>query len=49
MVVFLDSPATTSATTYSIDIKVSANTVYVNRTNVQNTPVSSITAIEVAA
>ena len=47
---FLDSPATTSSTTYKIQMAVFANTGYVNRysTDTQLNAVSSITAMEVA-
>jgi hypothetical protein len=55
-VTFLDSPATTSATTYKVQVRVgSADTVYVNRTatdtDVSAFPrtVSSITVMEIAA
>jgi hypothetical protein len=49
-VMFLDSPATTSATTYSIDIKASNGTVHVNRfgDNANSGLPSSISVIEVA-
>jgi len=52
---YLDSPSTTSSTTYSVDIQTSASTIYVNRglTDTDNASfartVSTITAIEVAA
>jgi len=55
-VVYLDSPATTSATTYSVDVAVeSATAIYINRStdDTDNSTfargVSTITAIEVAA
>jgi len=55
-VTFLDSPATTSATTYKVQVRVgSADTVYVNRTatdtDVSAFPraVSSITVMEISA
>jgi hypothetical protein len=54
-VMFLDSPATTSATTYKIQIQAYASTAYVNRSPVDsNDPayyrtVSSITVMEIAA
>ena len=50
-IVYLDSPATTSATTYKVQVLVpSAGTAYVNRPHVGSTRgASSITAIEVAA
>ena len=47
---FLDSPATTSATTYSVEVLTSAGTVYVNRIGGSDRRgTSTITAIEVAA
>ena len=51
---FLDSPATTSATTYKCQFKTNSGTFYLNRTyltsgNYDIRPASSITAIEVAA
>jgi len=51
---FLDSPATTSATTYKCQFKTNSGTFYLNRTNATSgnydiRPASSITAIEVAA
>ena len=54
-VTFLDSPSTTAATTYSVNIRVNGGTWYVNRSeqdenNADNVRgVSTITAIEVAA
>jgi hypothetical protein len=55
-VTFLDSPATTSATTYKVQVRVgSADTVYVNRTSTDTDvsafprTVSSITVMEIAA
>ena len=50
-VMFLDSPATTSATTYKLQIRVNTGTGYVNRSSfdVQQTAVSSITVFEVSA
>jgi hypothetical protein len=53
--VFLDSPATTSATTYKIQVKTNSGTVYVNRTkndsDSANTPrtASTITVMEISA
>ena len=49
--VFLDSPATTSATTYSVGLFTSGGTVYLNRTGFDDTWVSSssITVMEVSA
>jgi len=53
--VYLDSPATTSATTYKVQMAVSLGTGYVNQTGIANDAIrfgrtaSSITAIEVAA
>jgi hypothetical protein len=52
---FLDSPNTTSATTYQARVRVAGNTVYINRHSVDtDSPgyprsVSSITALEVSA
>jgi hypothetical protein len=51
---FLDSPATTSATTYKCQFKTNSGTFYLNRTNATSgnydiRTASSITAIEVAA
>jgi len=51
---FLDSPATTSATTYKCQFKTNSGTFYLNRTEATSgsyniRPASSITAIEVAA
>lgn len=51
---FLDSPATTSATTYKCQFKTNSGTFYLNRTSATSgsyniRPASSITAIEVAA
>jgi hypothetical protein len=57
-VVFLDSPATTSATTYKVEVRNASNgteTIYVNRSALDtdaaynSRTASSITAIEVAA
>lgn len=55
-VTFLDSPATTSATTYKVQVRVgSADTVYVNRTSTDTDvsafprTVSSITVMEISA
>ncbi|HSG62766.1 MAG TPA: hypothetical protein VLA24_15175 [Pseudomonadales bacterium] len=57
-ITYLDSPATTSATTYSVDVMHSSattQTVYVNRSQADNDlirrgrAISTITAIEVAA
>ena len=49
-VTFLDSPATTSATTYKIQVKTSAGTLLINRTATGSSyaTVSSITLLEVA-
>ena len=53
-VMFLDSPATTSSTTYKIQIQAYASTAYVNRSNTDsNDPayyrsISSITVMEIA-
>jgi len=48
---YLDSPATTSATTYKIQVYVSAETIYVNRRALDTnfTGQSTITLMEVAA
>ena len=48
---YLDSPATTSATTYKMQIRADGTTVYVNRWGLNNdiASVSSITAMEIAA
>ena len=48
---FLDSPATTSSTTYKLNIMTSAGTAYVNRRgdSASYTGVSSITAQEISA
>lgn len=54
-IVFLDSPATTSATTYKIQVQASSGTTYVNRTgtDTDNTAfprtASNITVLEVSA
>jgi hypothetical protein len=53
-VVFLDSPATTSATTYKMQMKVTSGTGYINRTGRDNASfdmrgASTITVIEVLA
>jgi hypothetical protein len=50
-VVFLDSPSTTSATTYKFQMKVSGGTGYLNRRGDSDAdcPTSTITVIEVAA
>jgi hypothetical protein len=46
---YLDSPATTSATVYKVQLDAGSGTGYVNRTGVDSTAVTStITAIEVA-
>jgi hypothetical protein len=47
---FLDSPSTTSATTYSLEAKVTGNTMFINRwaLNTDVGAVSSITVMEVA-
>ena len=48
--VVLDSPGTTSAVTYKLQIRATANTAYFNRSETYNVPTSTtITAIEVAA
>ena len=47
---FLDSPATTSATTYKIQGRASSGTVYVNRRNTADSAqTSTITVMEIAA
>ena len=47
---FLDSPATTSATTYKVQAKVTGNTFYVNgRNSADLNTVSTITVMEIAA
>ena len=48
---YLDSPATTSATTYKIQVYVSADTIYVNRRALDTTFTgqSTITLMEIAA
>lgn len=47
---FLDSPATTSATTYKIQGRASTGTIYVNRRNTADTAqTSTITVMEIAA
>jgi hypothetical protein len=52
---YLDSPATTSSTTYKIQISVYGSTAYVNRSAVDTDSsvyyrgISSITAMEIAA
>jgi hypothetical protein len=48
---YLDSPATTSATTYKIQVYVSAETIYVNRRALDTsfTGQSTITVMEIAA
>jgi hypothetical protein len=47
---FLDSPATTSATTYKIQAKTNTGTAYVNRRNTADVAqVSTITVMEIAA
>ena len=54
-IVFLDSPATTSSTTYKCQMRVNGSTGYVNRTssdtdNTNNArTISSITVMEIAA
>jgi hypothetical protein len=50
-IVFLDSPNTAGAVTYKLQVAVSANTFNVNLRNndTNNTMISTITAIEVAA
>jgi hypothetical protein len=54
-IVYLDSPATTSATTYKIQMKVSANTGYINRSEADSDDgqrargASSITVMEISA
>jgi hypothetical protein len=47
---FVDSPATTSATTYKIQGKAAAGTLYINRDgDNENGSVSTITLMEIAA
>lgn len=47
---FLDSPATTSATTYKVQMKSNTGTVYINRRDSADTAVTStITVMEIAA
>jgi hypothetical protein len=47
---FLDSPATTSATTYKIQGRASSGTIYVNRRNTADSAqTSTITVMEIAA
>jgi hypothetical protein len=47
---FLDSPATTSATTYKIQGRVTGGTFYINRRNTADwATTSSITVMEIAA
>ena len=47
---FLDSPATTSATTYKVQMKSNTGTVYINRRDTADTAVTStITVMEIAA
>lgn len=50
-IVFLDSPATTSAVTYKLQVAVGANTFNFNLrdSNTDNSSISTITAFEVAA
>lgn len=49
-VTVLDSPATTSATTYKVQVKVGGGTLYVNRSPVNDVrSVSSVTLMEVSA
>jgi hypothetical protein len=49
-IVFLDSPSTTSATTYKVQVKAAANEVFMNRDNNNNQMgFSTITLTEVAA
>ena len=45
---FLDSPSTSSSTTYKIQGEVAANTFYVNRGASDNVSVSTITLMEIA-
>lgn len=55
VIVYLDSPATTSATTYSVQMRTTSPTVYVNQSSIDTDAstwgraASSLTAIEVAA
>jgi hypothetical protein len=47
---FLDSPATTSATTYKIQVKTNSGTVYLNRRlSTDTASTSTITVMEIAA
>ena len=49
-IIFLDSPATTSATTYKIQAKVGSDTMYVNRRGADTTgSTSTITVMEILA
>lgn len=49
-ILFLDSPATTSATTYKIQTRTNTGTIYVNRRSTADTnTTSTITVMEIAA
>jgi hypothetical protein len=49
-IIFLDSPATTSATTYKIQARVGSDTMYVNRRGADTTgSTSTITVMEISA
>jgi hypothetical protein len=50
-IVFLDSPSTTSSTTYKIQMRVAGGTAYINRHsgNAQFSTISTITLMEVSA